>query len=99
MANADAFVLSSAWEGMVNVLVEAMAFGVPLVATDCPSSPREILSGGAYGHLVPVGDADAIAKAIGKAITEPIRYDAAKASEPFFASKAARTYANYMGLL
>jgi glycosyltransferase involved in cell wall biosynthesis len=71
MAKAYVFVLSSAWEGFGNVLVEALACGCPVVATDCRSGPREILDNGRYGRLVPVGDHEALAKAILETLDNP----------------------------
>jgi glycosyltransferase involved in cell wall biosynthesis len=71
MAKASVFVLSSAWEGFGNVLVEALACGCPVVATDCRSGPREILDNGRYGRLVPVGDHEALAKAILETLDNP----------------------------
>ncbi len=64
MARAAVFVLSSAWEGFGNVIVEALACGCPVVSTDCLSGPAEILENGKYGPLAPVGDDVALADAI-----------------------------------
>lgn len=65
---AAVFALSSKWEALPTVLIEALALGPRLVATDCPSGPREILEGGKYGELTPVGDAAQFASAILTAI-------------------------------
>lgn len=70
MARSSVLVLSSAWEGFGNVLVEAMAAGTPVVATNCPSGPAEILANGEYGTLVEVGDSEAMATAIAQTLTE-----------------------------
>ena len=69
---ADIFVLSSAWEGFGNVIVEAMSFGLPVVATNCNYGPGEILEGGVYGRLVDVGDYQGFANAIAAEINSPL---------------------------
>ncbi len=69
LRRASVFVLSSAWEGLPTVLIEALALGSPIVSTNCPSGPSEILGGGSLGTLVPVGDIDAMADAMYEVIT------------------------------
>ena len=72
LANAKLFVLSSNWEGMSNVLLEAMACGCLIVATDCPTGVRELMTGGQIGTIVPVGDVSEMARAITTKLTEEL---------------------------
>ncbi len=83
LARAGAFALSSAWEGLPTVLIEALALGTPIVSTDCRSGPREILQGGEYGRLVPVGDPPGLAEALLEALQEPRAAHGTEAYAPF----------------
>jgi glycosyltransferase involved in cell wall biosynthesis len=71
MARAAVFVLSSLYEGLPSVLIEAMAAGASVVATNCQSGPAEILAQGQFGRLVPIQDVAAMATAIAAAIDQP----------------------------
>ncbi len=99
MARASLFALSSAWEGFGNVLVEAMACGCPVVSTDCPSGPAEILAGGRYGPLVPVRDPDALAAAMLRTLAAPPeRAELAARADQFSVDHAADSYERLLGL-
>ncbi|CAG9621411.1 glycosyltransferase [Sutcliffiella rhizosphaerae] len=87
MKKADLFVLSSAYEGFGNVVAEALAVGTPVVSTDCPSGPGEILDGGNYGELVPVGDYIALAKAMKWTLEHPLPKDKLIERSLFFTIK------------
>ncbi len=71
MARATVFVLSSRWEGLAMVVSEALACGTPVVATDCPHGPAEILEDGKYGRLVPPGDPTVLAQALEAILVDP----------------------------
>lgn len=98
-ATADLFVLSSDYEGFGNVIVEALSFGLPVVATDCPSGPAEILGGGQFGRLVPVGDSQALARAMEDALAARMDRDTLiRRASDFAPEIAARKYLNLLGL-
>jgi len=71
MARSGVFALSSQWEGLPAVLIQAMACGCPVVSTDCPSGPSEILDKGSWGQLVSVGDVEGLARALEETLAAP----------------------------
>jgi glycosyltransferase involved in cell wall biosynthesis len=99
MAQANLFVLSSRYEGFGNVLVEAMACGCPIVATNCLGGPVDILERGRWGGLAPVGDIKALAQGILDALSRP--KDAAglrQRAMDFHVDKIADRYCEVLGL-
>jgi len=95
--SADVFVLSSKWEGFGNVIVEAFEHGLPVVSTDCPSGPAEILENGKYGNLVSVGDKEALAESIIDAVNNPIDSDILKQrANDFSVKKISNEYIKYI---
>jgi glycosyltransferase involved in cell wall biosynthesis len=96
MARSAVFVLSSSREGLPGVLIQAMATGCPVVATDCRSGPSEILDGGRYGPLVPVGDSDGLARAIERVLDEPPERETMhRASLRYSSDRVIEAYAAY----
>jgi len=93
MANSDVFVLSSLFEGLPTVLIEAMACGTTVVSTNCVSGPSEILQDGAFGSLVPIHDPAALANAMLYAAQHPANPKSLQArSEEFSVKKAVFEY-------
>jgi glycosyltransferase involved in cell wall biosynthesis len=97
MGKAALFVLSSRWEGLPGVLIQAMACGCPVVSTDCPSGPREILDAGRYGSLIEVGDVPGLAHAMQEALTTPLSGEILqRRARQFSASEVIPKYINVL---
>ncbi len=99
MAHADLFAFTSRWEGLGFVLIEALAVGTPVVSTDCPSGPREVLADGRYGPLVPVDDDAALAQAMIATLDHPLPSERLReAARPYGIEASTDAYLNAMGL-
>jgi glycosyltransferase involved in cell wall biosynthesis len=95
--NSNILVSSSAWEGLPTVLIEALALGTPVVATDCPGGSSEILEGGKYGQLVPMRDPKALAQAMTKTLDTPLEATLLQARGEMFSLEA--SVQGYLALL
>ena len=89
MARASLFVLSSRYEGLGIVLIQAMACGCPVVSTACSFGPSEILEDGRWGELVPVDNAGALADAMNRTLDAPPARDALRTRAAFFDTERA----------
>ena len=98
MRRAAVFGLSSLWEGLPTVLIEAMACGTPVVSTDCPSGPREILEDGRWGRLVPVGAVDGMVHAMEATLNEAKHPDVVRRAMDFSADRATEGYLRALGI-
>jgi glycosyltransferase involved in cell wall biosynthesis len=101
MAKSTSFVLSSSWEGFGNVIIEAMACGVPVISTNCPSGPEEIITDGENGLLVPVNDARALASAMlrllrDETLRKRLSEAGQKRAEDFRVDRIVRKYENVL---
>jgi glycosyltransferase involved in cell wall biosynthesis len=99
LARADLFVLSSRWEGSPNALTEALALGVPCVATDCPSGPAEVLGESGAGPVVPVDDVAALSAAMSAMLADPTPSDRLRAAvAEYNVERSADRYLEVLGL-
>lgn len=92
MSRARVFVLSSAWEGLPGALIQAMACGAPVVSTDCPSGPSEILENGRWGRLTPVGDEVSLATAISATLNDTDNLNVSDRASDFSVDSALQKY-------
>lgn len=99
MAHADLFAFTSRWEGLGFVIIEALAVGTPVVSTDCPSGPREILQDGRFGRLVRVGDHEALSDAMLETLDRPRpKEELRRAAAPYEIEAATDAYLSALGL-
>ena len=94
---ASLFVLSSDWEGLPTVLIESLAYGVPIVSTDCPSGPSEILSNGKFGSLIEMQDPEALAGGMLQSLSSKHNTTELKLrAQEFSIDKAVKQYENIL---
>ena len=99
MAHSSLLAMTSLWEGLGFVIIEALAVGTPVVSTDCPSGPSEILEGGRYGQLVPIGDVEALANALHMTLLNPLPANILqKAARPYEIENSTTAYLSALGL-
>jgi glycosyltransferase involved in cell wall biosynthesis len=99
MSKVNCLILSSLWEGLPTVLIEAMACGCQVIATDCPYGSKEILAAGEYGFLVPTQDISALAQAMGQVLISPKNPEKLQQrAKDFMIEKAAAEYLSFIGL-
>jgi glycosyltransferase involved in cell wall biosynthesis len=92
IAKANLFILASYWEGLPNVLIQAMACGIPVVSTNCPFGPGEILEGGKWGILVSPGDINGLTHAMETTLDAPMRPNVFARAIQFNSPKAIKSY-------
>ena len=98
MQHAAVVALSSRWEALPTVLIEALHCGARIVSTDCPCGPSEILAQGKYGRLVPVGDVDRMAQALTEAINDKSPLPTAESWQPYLIETSVRQYLDIFGI-
>lgn len=98
MRCASVVALSSRWEALPTVLIEALACGAPVVATDCPAGPSEVLANGKYGRLVPIGNPSAMAAALLEALGKTSSPPPAESWQPYLIEAATREYLGLFGV-
>lgn len=98
MSRASVVVLSSRWEALPTVIIEAMRLGIPVVSTDCPCGPNEVLAGGKYGRLVPVGDIPAMASALLDAVQGNLPPPPPESWKPYLVETATKEYLQVFGI-
>jgi len=99
LARTDVFAFSSIYEGFGLTIVEAMAMGVPIVATDCPYGPRDILDNGRYGELVQIGDIDGFSRAILNVLDGDVKKVDPEWLKQFSIESVAEKYLKVMGMI